>query len=585
MDFAQPVSNLNFFMIGVDAFFNSPFAVLDVYRGGSFYTSYILYGNATYTVWINLGSLDNISKIVVRNINDVNGVGFDDFSFNVPADVKITSGRVSGYLNGTTQTALLGADVALNASPVPGLFDGGSYSWSCAPAGQCSIVSASNSSSVTFRFNEIGTFTATVTYTKSGVQTSSSLTINAVLPALTSFTGQETNDTVTQGGTFGPPPATNACGEILAFWRYRLGCGAQEGMAFDARVHGPATFISDPSKSGIKYVQAINTYRQKLQGGNILCNTIRTGAEGANFSSGWQIDDADPYVFIPDLPVHYFSEGNDVSMHTHDYPAQAVTAILDNEMNDALYINEQFEMYLVYFAGNPANPNPGSQRPLAKIPWGWGGLVVFDEPGQHRIRSTLTVPGPKTAVLTNSMVSMDGRVQNNPWVPCAGAPLPTNNLIDGSRVFVRFHYKDFLGRDPDGDPNDPVSVQNTDLPGWKWWTSQISQCAFDLGCIHTRRVNTGLAFFLSGEFIQTDPDLANPPGSPNFNPAVYNRAFVKWCYIKYLRRDPTGDPEGWDFWTHDLNTNVKTYADMIDAFISCADYRGRQDFTTSYEKF
>ncbi|MBA3356642.1 MAG: hypothetical protein H0U18_12050 [Pyrinomonadaceae bacterium] len=53
--------------------------------------------------------------------------------------------------------------------------------------------------------------------------------------------------------------------------------------------------------------------------------------------------------------------------------------------------------------------------------------------------------------------------------------------------------------------------------------SQISQCVFDLNCIHARRINTGLAFFYSGEFIQTDPDMASPPGSPGFNPAVYNR--------------------------------------------------------------
>ncbi len=185
-----------------------------------------------------------------------------------------------------------------------------------------------------------------------------------------------------------------------------------------------------------------------------------------------------------------------------------------------------------------------------------------------------------------SMVTMNGNVTgNNPNLPCPGGPALTNNLIDSSRVFVRFHYIDFLGRDPDGNPNDPNDPNHpTDLPGWKFWTSQISKCAFDLNCIHAQRVNVGLAFFLSGEFIGTDPDLANPPGSPGFNPAVYNRAFVKYCYLKYLHRSPVGDA-GWDFWTNDLTSNGD-YRHMIDAFISCTDYRdNRHDFTTVTEKF
>jgi PKD repeat protein len=77
VEFAQPVSNLTFYIIGLDSFFN-PFAVVDVYRNGSFYGSYTIYGNGTYTVGFTGGALDHISKIVVRNITDPAGVGFDD---------------------------------------------------------------------------------------------------------------------------------------------------------------------------------------------------------------------------------------------------------------------------------------------------------------------------------------------------------------------------------------------------------------------------------------------------------------------------------------------------------------------------
>jgi hypothetical protein len=133
------------------------------------------------------------------------------------------------------------------------------------------------------------------------------------------------------------------------------------------------------------------------------------------------------------------------------------------------------------------------------------------------------------------------------------------------------HKIDFLGRNPEGDNNhepDPV--------GWNFWTSQISQCIFDLNCTHGKRIDTGLAFFYSGEFIQTDPDMANPPGSPGFNPAIYNRRFVYWCYRKYLQRDPTGDP-GWDFWTNSLNSDGD-YGHIIKAFQLSGPYRDRPFF-------
>jgi len=532
VNFTVPVNGLTFRVLGGQS--GGAAGQIDVYANNayfgtvSFFTGTGFPGQVLPPVIVNLSAVQHITAIKIRNVDNCSDllcifhlpVYYDDFAFTPELSVNITSPRASGNIDSTTKNALLGADVSLTAS---GSIAGGTYSWTYSgPVAGGSQTGASTTIQSTDTSDHGGPITAKVTYTLHGVSVATTVTINSILPTLTSFTGREVGDLVTQGpqpGMFDP------CGDVFPFWLYRLGCGAQnEGMSFDARVQAPSTFISDPSKSGIKYVQAISTFRKKVQGGNLLCNTIRSGLDPANVASGWQLDSTDPYS---SKSVHFFSEGNDLSIHSSDSPDHALTAILDNDMNDALYIDDQFEMYVVYFAGNPASPNPGSQRTFAKIPWSWGGLVVFDEPGQHRIRSTLTIAGPKTSVRTSSMVSMDGNVKSDPWVPCAGAPLPTNNLIDGSRVFVRFHYKDFLGRDPDGNPDEPFDFQNTDLPGWKFWTSQISKCAFDLNCIHVQRVNDGLAFFLSGEFIQTDPDLANPPGSPNFNPAVYNRAFVK----------------------------------------------------------
>jgi hypothetical protein len=93
---------------------------------------------------------------------------------------------------------------------------------------------------------------------------------------------------------------------------------------------------------------------------------------------------------------------------------------------------------------------------------------------------------------------------------------------------VKYYYLDIQRRDPDE-------------RGWNDWTSYLAQCLFDYNYNLPRRSDVGVDFFWSPEFIQKmsqiDPNtgvpvdavMANPPGSPNFNPAAYNRRFVWWC--------------------------------------------------------
>ena len=79
-----------------------------------------------------------------------------------------------------------------------------------------------------------------------------------------------------------------------------------------------------------------------------------------------------------------------------------------------------------------------------------------------------------------------------------GAVVP--NPIDAAREFVRWQYKDFLRREPDG-------------PGWDHWTGEITECTTDptkrqpgeteAQCIERKRANTSAAFFLSPEFQNT----------------------------------------------------------------------------------
>ncbi|MCU1266602.1 MAG: hypothetical protein JWM21_2920 [Acidobacteria bacterium] len=67
---------------------------------------------------------------------------------------------------------------------------------------------------------------------------------------------------------------------------------------------------------------------------------------------------------------------------------------------------------------------------------------------------------------------------------------PTTNPADEAPFFVRQHYYDFLGREPDPD-------------GFSYWTGQISQCGGDMGCLLTKRITVSDAFVFEPEYQQT----------------------------------------------------------------------------------
>ena len=66
----------------------------------------------------------------------------------------------------------------------------------------------------------------------------------------------------------------------------------------------------------------------------------------------------------------------------------------------------------------------------------------------------------------------------------------TQNPLDTAEYFVRQHYLDFLGREPDE-------------AGFNFWSDQILGCGSDSGCIERRTINVSAAYFLSIEFQQT----------------------------------------------------------------------------------
>jgi len=66
----------------------------------------------------------------------------------------------------------------------------------------------------------------------------------------------------------------------------------------------------------------------------------------------------------------------------------------------------------------------------------------------------------------------------------------SGNAIDMPEYFVRQHYLDFLGREPDES-------------GFNFWSDQILSCGADAGCIERRTINVSAAYFLSIEFQHT----------------------------------------------------------------------------------
>jgi len=64
------------------------------------------------------------------------------------------------------------------------------------------------------------------------------------------------------------------------------------------------------------------------------------------------------------------------------------------------------------------------------------------------------------------------------------------NVIDTPDYFVRQHYIDFLGREPD-------------VSGFNFWSDQISSCGDDAGCRERRTINVSAAYVLSIEFHET----------------------------------------------------------------------------------
>jgi Tol biopolymer transport system component len=117
-----------------------------------------------------------------------------------------------------------------------------------------------------------------------------------------------------------------------------------------------------------------------------------------------------------------------------------------------------------------------------------GTKIIFGSVDDSLEPRDLFVMNPDGSGLTN-ITNTDGTRERSPsWQPLLLAP--GVNPIDDPQFFVRQHYLDFLGREPD-----PA--------GFAFWTNEITACGTDVGCTEGKRINVSAAFFLSIEFQTT----------------------------------------------------------------------------------
>ena len=85
VDFPQPVSDLAFHVLASDSL--GGIARVDVYQNGNWSSSEPIFGNASpfSPIWYTgISSYKNVTRIIISQIADRNGLAFDNFSFTVP---------------------------------------------------------------------------------------------------------------------------------------------------------------------------------------------------------------------------------------------------------------------------------------------------------------------------------------------------------------------------------------------------------------------------------------------------------------------------------------------------------------------
>lgn len=334
---------------------------------------------------------------------------------NLSVNIRATSlgGQI---ISGTTQNALVGAVVPLEAE-IGGGPSNGTFRWSFTGGGRQDL---RNTFLPPNFYNVIwtaeGTHQAMVEFTPSGsnCRVTASFNVNITIPTLKSFTAQQVNSRLS---------CNEGCSTIQGT-AFTLGCfPSVNGITFQATLQAPAEgYISSPLDSKFKFVQIFKT-------NNRFRRREATTFECVNHD--WSLDGSDPYD-IDDFAIKSFTNENrqEATIVTEDSPGQ----LLDGQAQGSTFqfdytsVEQDFEMYVVYFVGSPVN-SPVF-RVLARLPWRWGGEVEYDPADtscpQYRINYILDPPQQRAG-----FASVNQQTAYGPPVdpllllaPCGGEPDP-----------------------------------------------------------------------------------------------------------------------------------------------------------------
>ena len=122
--------------------------------------------------------------------------------------------------------------------------------------------------------------------------------------------------------------------------------------------------------------------------------------------------------------------------------------------------------------------------------------TITDADGRYRFENVETgglytvTPSRANFAFSPSTRSFSQLGQSTEAVFTASPIADGSNPIDSPDYFVRQHYLDFLGREPDE-------------AGFNFWSAQILECGGDVSCVERRTINVSAAYFMSIEFKQT----------------------------------------------------------------------------------
>jgi len=129
------------------------------------------------------------------------------------------------------------------------------------------------------------------------------------------------------------------------------------------------------------------------------------------------------------------------------------------------------------------------------------------------------------------------------------------NSIDSAEYFVRQHYLDFLGREPDE-------------AGFNFWSDQMLACGSDVACVERRTINVSAAYFLSVEFQETG----------GLVDGLYRASFGRAPrYAEFMPDSKTiaeGVVVGGEAWEARLAANKAAF---VEAFVNRAEFHASYD--------